>query len=123
MTDIERLELEIAERKAEIKRIKEERYPSLKYDCIRDPIENKYGRMFGGIDKVTHHLRCMVLQISSMHKYKNMHGMLVTCARREIKISEVSTEKIRICNNLLLEIAPILVKYMFYFIDTNDMEE
>lgn len=113
MDAIECLEREISEKRAELKRLKEERDQGRRLNFKRIRV--------GSSDALITPLRNFVLQLSTTSKCKNKDGSVyMRVDYHQVKVRDVSEEKIRICNDFLGEIYPIVAKYMEIF---SEMEE
>lgn len=120
MTEIEKLELEISEKKALLKKMKEEANPKIKYDIYHEYIREKYSAGYHG-SSLTHALRNLALVVSTAkiaHPYDDMsyNRLLFGSAP---KLETVSVEKIAICNQMISDIFPIFEKYVEVFSKLN----
>ena len=119
MNEIERLEQEIKEKQAILKQLKSEkangeRRNFRKYRMFRDDIF-KY---FSASDHLIAPLRDFILVLSTIHKWKHEDGTESICVcTHKPKVKDADEQRLRVCNNFIDEIHPIVSKYVDIFLE------
>ena len=115
MREIELLELEIAERKARLKELKEQKNPRLKLNLLYEAIGLDTSCSF---DHIKGQLRNAIKMMATAHLY---NGRIHTALKLP-HIEELGFEKVKICNDFIQEIAPVFAKYIAIFVEINKEE-
>ena len=114
MTEIERLEAEIAERKARLSKLKKEkrRGERLCFTQLRDGLSDDNISVFlfeQAIDKV----RRFVVMLARARKETLGNGRTrLVIDGKQTKIANLSCNEVEICNDFIAELIPILKKYV-----------
>lgn len=117
MTEIQKLEAEINEKKMLLKHLKSLENPHLQFDSLCDSLRAKSaGRLF--ISEVVDSLRSLALSVASArlkdHAIQNGHDSIHTYPKIK-RVKELSSEQISLLNDMLAEIGPIVADYMWRF--------
>lgn len=116
MSEIELLELEIAERKARLKELKEQKNPRFKLNLLDEAI----GLCdVCRLDYIKGPLRNAIKMMATAQLY---NGMIRTALKLP-HIEELGFEKVKICNDFIQEIAPVFAKYIAIFVEINKEEK
>lgn len=122
MTEIEVLEREIKEKQAILRDLKAAKRDGekLNFKRYRKFRENGFDGI-AGADRIIGHLRDFVLMLSTVYSRGVMpNGDRVLGYRdSKVRVGDVSEQNIRICNNLLEELYPVISKYVGIFLETN----
>ena len=119
MTEIEILEQEIAQKREQLKQLKEKQKPHFHFECL-DAYFDKYKFEYIVTEKLKNHMRSMMKTMTTAQSRMNytkkecLHTSLI-----QPKMDEIGAEKIAICNEFIKEITPIVGKYMEKFIEMN----
>lgn len=114
MTEIEQLEAEIAERKARLSRLKEEkrRGERLCFTQLRDGLSDdniSVSLYQQATDKVRH----FVVMFARARKETLRNGRTrLVIDGKQTKIANLSCNEVEICNDFIAELIPILKKYV-----------
>lgn len=107
---ISQLEAEILARKAELQALKNNTH--LDFGVYNKFGEGKYGgNSFGLSGKTSNELRSLVLATISLEECVRKDGSVYITTRTKRKISELNSEEILICNNMLKDLYPVIAKY------------
>lgn len=125
MTEIQAIEAEIAEKKALLLKLKKEkrRDSHLSYE--------KYNNMLGKrvyIDSYYNNamyitMRNFVTMWMNAMLARDSRGEIIKFPKERLSISAASAEQMRICNDFLDELHPIVSKYVHIFLNHNLREE
>ena len=119
MTEIEQIELEIAEKRALLKELKERANPRLKYGSFTDAL-NVGAEVRRSVGEVKDALRVLALRVASA-QYETISGggKYISTYRKIMKVKNLSLEQVRILNSMLDEIGPVVARYVLQ-IASND---
>lgn len=109
---IKEMEEKLKEAKKELKKF--EKYRGLQYELYKQYGDGKfaYGLAEG---KIMAALRTLVLTIVGSETKEYDYGCRIGCEIRQVK--ELNCQEIKICNDILGEIYPIIAKYMDIVLD------
>jgi hypothetical protein len=119
MTELEKMEAELKELQGKIKRLKEEQAPHFNMSVIDDSISTDY-RV--SAEPMKNGFRTFLKYMTTLRVKDSSYTQFIATAYTQPKMSEIGNEKIRICNDFLLEIQPILKKYTQIFLELNSKE-
>lgn len=119
MTELENMETELKELQGKIKRLKEEQNPHFNMSVIDDSISTDY-RV--SAEPMKNGFRTILKYMTTLTVKTSLRDQYIGTALTIPKMSEIGNEKIRICNDFLLEIQPIIQKYTHLFLEMNSEE-
>lgn len=120
MTEIEILEQEIAQKKEQLKQLKEAQKPHFDYECLCTYF-NKYDPQYLIIESVKNNIRGLakIMTTARLKQFARSEKENVCTDRLQPKMDEIGAEKIALCNEFIKEITPVVGKYMDKFIEMN----
>lgn len=115
MTEIEKLEAEIAEKKEVLRRLKEAEKPGRHLDFRKFYRTSIDGVTEFSCDPLLHHLRGLAITLSTTHLRTRPNNTRYIACLRGVKASELDEAHKRICNAFLDELFPVFEKYANIF--------
>ena len=115
MTEIQKLEAEINEKKMLLKHLKSLENPRLKFDALLDSLRTvSECRLF--IAEIVDSLRGLALSVASAKlRVRSPEDKSIHSYPRIRRIKDLSPETIHILNDMIAEIGPIVAKYTWRF--------
>lgn len=123
MSEIERLEQEIKEKKAMLRQLKSEKAKGerLNFQKYRMFRADRFA-YFGCSDHLVNPLREFVLVLSTINKNKcedcTTESIHVSCHKPKVK--DIDEQRLRVCNDFIDEIHPIVSKYVDIFLEIGE---
>lgn len=111
MSEIEALEREIAEKKAELRALKASR--TLCYEPYKKFKSEIYGSFSLARTDIINHLRGLAICLVTLKEhYRELDGSVyLATANMKPKVCELTKEQTDFCNNFINDIYPIIEKY------------
>ena len=120
MTEIEQIELEIAEKRALLKVLKERANPRLRYGSFTDAL-NAGVEVHSFAPEIIDALRVLALRVAgALYKTNIIRGKFITTHGKIMKVKNLSPEQVRILNSMLDEIGPIVARYVLQIASNNE---
>ena len=119
MTEIELLTAKIAEKQARLKQLKAQEKQNLSFTAISECLRENYDRVY--IEPVTGALRTLCLQIARVSVRRPPDGScsIIVATEKRLSVKAMPLQHVKICNDMLAECAPIVVKYIKRFLLLN----